>query len=417
MKNLQPVRGTRDLIGDQALRFEIIRNVGFGIAKLYGFEYIDTPIFEYTNVFKRAVGETTDIVGKEMYTFNDKGGEEITLRPEGTAPVVRAVLSNSLTQKLPLKFSYCGPMFRYERPQKGRYRQLHQFGIELFGIDNPYADVEIIAIGMQILEQLQIKASLHLNTLGDNESRNNYKAALVEYFLRYESELSDDSKHRLRNNPLRILDSKDINDQKIAADAPKGAQFLTASAAAFFAKVCEGLSLINIEYIKDDKLVRGLDYYTHTAFEFKTNELGAQDALGGGGRYDGLVEHMGGPAIPGVGFAMGLDRLALLMENQALIKPSPIAIICVGEYWSDALKISQLLRSNYKSVEIIYKNNPGKAFKEADRINARYAVIIGEDEIKANAVKLKDLTLSPDHPMKERLVAIDNLLEALNAKN
>lgn len=416
MKNLQPVRGTRDLIGDQALRFEIIRNVGFGIAKLYGFEYIDTPIFEYTNVFKRAVGETTDIVGKEMYTFNDKGGEEITLRPEGTAPVVRAVLSNSLTQKLPLKFSYCGPMFRYERPQKGRYRQLHQFGVELFGIDNPYADVEVIAIGIQILKELNISSALHLNTLGDNESRTLYKSALIEYFSRYESELSDDSKQRLRNNPLRILDSKDVNDQKIAADAPKGERFLTTSAATFFAKVCEGLNLLGIEYTKDDKLVRGLDYYTHTAFEFKTNALGSQDALGGGGRYDGLVEHMGGPAIPGVGFAMGVDRLALLMENQALVKPSPIAIICVGDYWSDALKIAQQLRSNYQSVEIIYKNNPGKAFKEADHINARYAVVIGENEIKANSVKLKDLTLAIDHPLKEKLVAIDNLLEALNAK-
>lgn len=417
MNKLQPVRGTRDIIGDQALYFETIRNVGFGVAKLYGFDYIETPIFEYTSVFKRAVGETTDIVGKEMYTFNDKGGEEVTLRPEGTAPVVRAVLSNALTQKLPLKFSYCGPMFRYERPQKGRYRQFTQFGIELFGVDNPYADVEVIAIGMQILEQLQIKSSLHLNTLGDNESRTLYKSALVEYFMRYESELSEDSKNRLKNNPLRILDSKDSNDQKIAETAPKGAQFLTAPAAAFFAKVCEGLNLIGIDCIKDDKLVRGLDYYTHTAFEFKTNELGAQDALGGGGRYDGLVEHMGGSAISGIGFGMGVDRLALLMEKQALTKPAPIAIICVGDYFQDALKIAQQLRSNYRTVEIIYKNNPGKAFKEADRLNARYAVVIGEDEINANSVKLKDLTLPADHPIKERLVATDKLLETLNAKN
>jgi histidyl-tRNA synthetase len=415
MTSLQPARGTRDLIGDQAIRFEIIQAVSFGISKLYGFGRIDTPIFEHTGVFKRAVGETTDIVGKEMYTFSDRGGEEITLRPEGTAPVVRAVISNGLTQKLPLKFSYFGPMFRYERPQKGRYRQFSQFGIELFGVDNPCADVEVIAIGMQILEQLQIKTALNINTLGDSESRNAYKSALIDYFLKYENELSADSKNRLRNNPLRILDSKDLNDQKISESAPKGDQFLTNAAAAFFAKVCEGLSAIGIEYTKNDKLVRGLDYYTHTAFEFKSTDLGAQDALGGGGRYDGLVEHMGGPHIPGVGLGMGVDRLALVMQ-QAISKPSPIAIICIGDYFTNALKIANKLRANYQTVEIIYKNNPGKAFKEADRLNAGYAVIIGEEESKNNVVKLKDLTLAIDHPLKEREVTIEQLLEVINGK-
>jgi histidyl-tRNA synthetase len=415
MTSLQPARGTRDLIGDQALRFEIIQAVSFGISKLYGFERIDTPIFEHTGVFKRAVGETTDIVGKEMYTFNDRGGEEITLRPEGTAPVVRAVISNGLTQKLPLKFSYFGPMFRYERPQKGRYRQFSQFGIELFGVDNPCADVEVIAIGVQILQELQIKSVLNINTLGDSESRNAYKSALIDYFLKYENELSGDSKNRLRNNPLRILDSKDLNDQKISESAPKGDQFLTTSAATFFAKVCEGLRAIGIEYIKNDKLVRGLDYYTHTAFEFKSTDLGAQDALGGGGRYDGLVEHMGGPHIPGVGLGMGVDRLALVMQ-QAISKLSPIAIISIGDYFTQALEIAHKLRANYQTVEIIYKNNPGKAFKEADRLNVRYAVVIGENEVKNGVLKLKDLSLAIDHPLKERSLNFEELLGIVNAK-
>src|SRR3989338_7532271 len=250
---------------------------------------------------------------------------------------------------------------------------------------------------MQILEQLQIKAALNINTLGDSESRNAYKSALIDYFLKYENELSLDSQNRLRNNPLRILDSKDLNDQKISESAPKGEQFLTTAAAAFFAKVCEGLSAIGIEYTKNDELVRGLDYYTHTAFEFKSADLGAQDALGGGGRYDGLVEHMGGPHIPGVGLGMGVDRLALVMQ-QAIPKPSPIAIICIGDYFTQALKIAHKLRE-------IYKSNPGKAFKEADLLNARYAVIIGENEVKNNIVKLKDLTLAMDHPLKERSVS------------
>ncbi len=413
MTKLQPVRGTRDFLGDVARCIQHIQDTTFSTAQKFGFERIDTPIFEYTGVFKRAVGETSDIVGKEMYTFQDRGGEEITLRPEGTAPVVRAVLSNSLTQQLPLKYCYYGPMFRYERPQRGRYRQLHQFGVEFFGVDNPYADVEVLDLAQQILERLGINATLHLNTIGDPQSRDAYRVALIEYFSKYRSELSQDSQLRLDKNPMRILDSKDANDQRIAAEAPKISAYLTASATQFFENVRQGLEAINIKYTLDPTLVRGLDYYTHTAFEFKSNDLGAQDAVLGGGRYDGLVQHMGGPAIPAVGWGMGIDRIALLLENKVFAKPIPIVFIVIGEYFSTALQLAKTFREKGKICEILYKTNPGKAFKEADKLGARFAIIIGEEEVKTHTVKVKDLSLPIDHLQKERTVKMTEILKVL----
>lgn len=414
MTKIQPVRGTKDFIGDFARCVEFIQNTAFKVAKLYGFERIDTPIFETTGVFKRAVGDTSDIVGKEMYSFLDRGGDEITLRPEGTAPVVRAIISNGLTQQLPLKYCYYGPMFRYERPQRGRYRQLHQFGVEFFGIDNPIADVETLALAKQTMDALGISYALHLNTIGDIESRNLYREALVAYFSKYKNDLSSDSQNRLTKNPMRILDSKDEADQRIAADAPQITAYLTDHAKNFFEKVRQGLETLNISYVLDPKLVRGLDYYTHTAFEFKTTELGAQDAIGGGGRYDGLVQHMGGPSIPAVGWALGIDRIALLLENRDFKKPSPIAIIVIGDFWANAILIANNLRNHGIICEIIYKNNPGKAFKEADRINAKFVLIIGEDEVKTNTVKLKNLTLPMDDPNKERVIKNTDIIETLH---
>lgn len=417
MTKLQPVRGTRDFLGDVARCIQHIQDITFATARQFGFERIDTPIFEYTGVFKRAVGETSDIVGKEMYTFSDRGGEEITLRPEGTAPVVRALLSNSMTQQLPLKYCYSGPMFRYERPQRGRYRQLHQFGVEFFGVENPYADVEVLDLAQQILNHLKIDASLHLNTIGDTESRNAYRIALVEYFSKYKGELSEDSQLRLEKNPMRILDSKDDNDQRISQNAPKISAHLTSAAAHFFEKVCQGLEALGIKYTLDPTLVRGLDYYTHTAFEFKSNDLGAQNAILGGGRYDGLVQHMGGPSIPAVGWGMGIDRIALLLENRAFSKPAPIVFIVIGEYFSKAIQIAKAFREQGKTCEIIYKTNPGKAFKEADKLGARFAVIIGEEEVKTNTVKLKDLTLPVEHPQKERTLKDSEILGILCGEN
>lgn len=417
MTKLQPVRGTRDFLGDVARCIQHIQDITFATARQFGFERIDTPIFEYTGVFKRAVGETSDIVGKEMYTFSDRGGEEITLRPEGTAPVVRALLSNSMTQQLPLKYCYSGPMFRYERPQRGRYRQLHQFGVEFFGVENPYADVEVLDLAQQILNHLKIDASLHLNTIGDTESRNAYRIALVEYFSKYKGELSEDSQLRLEKNPMRILDSKNDNDQRISQNAPKISAYLTSTAAHFFEKVCQGLEALGIKYTLDPTLVRGLDYYTHTAFEFKSNDLGAQNAILGGGRYDGLVQHMGGPSIPAVGWGMGIDRIALLLENRAFSKPAPIVFIVIGEYFAKAIQIAKAFREQGKTCEIIYKTNPGKAFKEADKLGARFALIIGEEEVKTNTVKLKDLTLPVEHPQKERTLKDSEILGILCGEN
>jgi histidyl-tRNA synthetase len=410
---LQPVRGTRDFLGDVARCIQYIQDTAFSTAQKFGFERIDTPIFEYTGVFKRAVGETSDIVGKEMYTFQDRGGEEITLRPEGTAPVVRAILSNSLTQQMPLKYCYYGPMFRYERPQRGRYRQLHQFGVEFFGVDSPYADVEVLDLAQQILKCLDISTTLHLNTIGDPQSRDAYRIALIEYFSKHRSELSEDSQLRLDKNPMRILDSKDAADQRIAENAPKISAYLTTSATQFFEKVCQGLEALNIKYILDPSLVRGLDYYTHTAFEFKSNDLGAQNAVLGGGRYDGLVQHMGGPAVPAVGWGLGIDRIALLLEDRVFTKPVPIVFVVIGDYFRQALQLAKSLREKGKICEILYKTNPGKAFKEADKLGARFAIVIGEEEVKNDTIKIKDLSLPIDHLQKERTIKIAELLKVL----
>jgi histidyl-tRNA synthetase len=266
---------------------------------------------------------------------------------------------------------------------------------------------------------LEINASLHLNTIGDSQSRDAYRVALIEYFSKYRSDLSEDSQQRLDKNPMRILDSKDLNDKRIAEDAPKISAHLTTAAAQFFEKVREGLEVLGIKYTLDPTLVRGLDYYTHTAFEFKSNDLGAQDAVLGGGRYDGLVQHMGGPSIPAVGWGMGVDRIALLLENRAFAKPVPIVIIVIGDYFSKALQLAKAFREKGNVCEILYKTNPGKAFKDADKLGARFAIIIGEEETKTktNTVKVKDLSLSQDHPQKERTMKNSEVLEMLCAEH
>ncbi|WP_297493304.1 histidine--tRNA ligase, partial [Acidocella sp.] len=312
---LQPVRGTRDLIGDDAARHFHVVETARRIAALYGFAEWQTPIFEDTKVFSRTLGETSDVVTKEMYTFEDRGGESVTLRPEGTAGVCRALITNGLTQTLPQKVFYTGPMFRYERPQKGRYRQFHQIGIELIGPATPLADAEIIAAGWRILNALGIAEAVELqvNTLGDAASRAAYREALVNYFSRYAGDLSEDSKLRLAKNPLRILDSKDEGDRKLVADAPRMQACLTAEAQGFFASLQEYLATFGVPFIHNPHIVRGLDYYNHTAFEFVTHALGAQGTVLAGGRYDGLVEQMGGPCVPGVGWAAGIERLAMLI--------------------------------------------------------------------------------------------------------
>jgi histidyl-tRNA synthetase len=329
--SVRPPRGTHDLLGEDIRRHDRIATIAHAVAARYGYGEIATPIFEFTEVFARTLGDTSDIVTKEMYTFEDRGGESVTLRPEGTAGVIRAMITGGLTQQLPGRFFYHGPMFRYERPQKGRLRQFHQIGIELVGAPEPMADVEVIACGADILAELGVLAAtrLELNTLGDLPSRASYREALVAYFDRHRARLSEDSLRRLERNPLRILDSKDAGDREVVAGAPLMADFLNEPSRRFYAEVREGLAAVGIAFVESPRLVRGLDYYTHTAFEFTTTELGSQGAVLAGGRYDGLMRSMGGPDLPGVGWAAGVERLALLLPDPPAT-PRPVAIIPIG---------------------------------------------------------------------------------------
>jgi histidyl-tRNA synthetase len=392
MPALQPARGTQDLLPEIARRHRRVSETARAAASLYGFAEIATPIFEFTEVFARPIGEHTDIVSKEMYTFTDRGGEEVTLRPENTAGVVRAVLSNGLTQATPLKFFYSGPMFRYERPQKGRFRQFHQIGVELLGVAQPQADIEVIALGQRILRALGIaeRVVLELNTLGDPESRTAYHDALVRFFSGRISELSEDSRRRLDRNPLRILDSKDPGDQRLAAEAPDFSDYLNETSRAFFARVRDGLGRLGIAYRLNPRLVRGLDYYTHTAFEFVTTDLGAQGTVIGGGRYVGLVELMGGPAMPGVGWAAGIERLAMLI-GEPPAPPRPVALVPIGEAAeARLLALAEQLRDAGLAVEFGYSGNLQRRMRRADRIGARAAVLLGGDELARGEATLRD---------------------------
>jgi histidyl-tRNA synthetase len=393
MAQLQAVRGTQDLLPAEARRHRAVIETARKIAECYGFGEIATPIFEFTEVFSRPIGETTDVVSKEMYTFQDRGGEEITLRPEYTAGIARAVLSNGLTQSTPLKFFGAGPMFRYERPQKGRYRQFHQIDAELIGAAQPQADVEVIAMGAAILDALGVLKScrLELNTLGDTESRTAYRAALVEYFNQHLDKLSEESRSRLGRNPLRILDSKDEGDRVVVAGAPDFGAYLNDASKSFFDQVKRGLDALGIAYELNPRLVRGLDYYCHTAFEFITTELGAQGTVLGGGRYDGLMGMMGGPELPAVGWAGGIERLSMLIaEPEGPARP--IAVIPIGEAAElEALKLTQRLRGQGHVVDLGYGGNAGKRMKRANKIEARVALVLGEDELARDAVMVRDL--------------------------
>ena len=393
MPPLQPARGTQDLLPEAARRHRRVSETARAVSELYGFAEMATPIFEFTEVFARPIGETTDIVAKEMYTFTDRGGEEVTLRPENTAGVVRAVLSNGLIQATPLKFFYSGPMFRYERPQKGRFRQFHQIGVELLGVAQPQGDIEIIALGNRLLSALGISEHvvLELNTLGDLPSRQHYRTGLVSYFSSHRGQLSDDSRRRLETNPLRILDSKDEGDKGIVRNAPRLADYMTSASHNFYNKVKEGLDFLGIKYRINPHLVRGLDYYTHTVFEFVTTDLGAQGTVLAGGRYDGLVELMGGPAMPGVGWAAGIERLAMLIAEPPPI-PRSVALVPMGsaaEFLSPQL--AETLRDEGFAVEFGYSGNLQRRLGRASRLKARAAVIIGDNEISQESVALLNL--------------------------
>ncbi len=399
MSQLQPVRGTHDLLPDEMRRHRLVGETARLAAECFGFQEMATPIFEFAEVFKRTLGDTTDIVTKEMYTFTDRGGETVTLRPEATASVARAIISGGLTQHMPLKFFYRGPMFRYERPQKGRLRQFHQTGVELLGVREPLADIEVIASGVEFLRRLGAwdRCRLELNTLGDSSSRQAYRKVLVDYLGARRDKLSQDSRERLERNPLRILDSKDEADREVIAGAPVYSDHVNAESRDFFERVKDGLAALGIGFVIDPKLVRGLDYYCHTCFEITCDELGAQKTVLGGGRYDGLMEMMGGPAVPGVGWASGVERCAMLLRSVPAPR-RPIAIIPLGGAAERmALILAHRLRSLDQVVDLGYSGNLGKRMKRANKLGARAALILGDDEIAAGAVTLRDLDSGEQH--------------------
>jgi len=390
---LQPPRGTHDLIGEDQRRHQHVIDTARRIASLYGFDEWSTPIFEDTRVFSRTLGETSDVVTKEMYSFQDRGGDPITLRPEATAGICRALVTNGRTQSLPQKVFCAGPMFRYERPQKGRYRQFHQIDVELIGSAEPLADAEVIACGWEILKALGVAGDtvLEVNTLGDAESRQDYRGALVGYFSKHQAALSADSQARLERNPLRILDSKDERDRAIVANAPTIAGFLTEPAAQFYARLQTYLDRFGVPFRQNPRIVRGLDYYGHTAFEFVTSKLGAQGTVMGGGRYDGLVEEMGGPPTPAVGWAAGIERLAMLLPDPPPA-PAPVAVVPVGESAEAvAVDVLQGLRQAGIRAEMAFRGNLRRRMERANRIGARAAVVIGDDDIAQGVAQVKDL--------------------------
>ena len=413
LADLQPVRGTRDLIGEDQRRYAHVVNTARQVCATYGFDEWQTPIFEETRVFSRTLGDTSDVVTKEMYTFEDRGGDSVTLRPEGTAGVCRALVSNGLTQSLPQKIFYAGPMFRYERPQKGRYRQFHQIGAELIGPAEPLADAEVIAMGHAILGALGIaaRATLEVNTLGDTPSRDAYRAALVAYFTAHKAALSAESQVRLEHNPLRILDSKDDGDRKLVAGAPTIAASLTPEAAAHYDAVRRNLDTMGVPFIENPRIVRGLDYYSHTAFEFVTTELGAQGTVLGGGRYDGLVQTMGGPPTPAVGWAGGIERLGMLLEDPPPVEPLVAVIPGNDALMEVALRALQRIRAAGIRAEMAYRGNLKRRMERANKSGAWAAIIIGEKEAASGQATFKNLETGEQKTMTFDLV-MQKLMES-----
>lgn len=416
MKYQKP-KGTADILPPFSKEWQFVEQNARETFALYNYEEIRTPIFEKFEVFSRSAGDTSDIVTKEMYDFDDKGGRHIALRPEGTAGVVRAFVENKLygpEHQKPVKFYYMGPMFRYERPQSGRLREFHQIGVEAFGSDSPKIDVETIMMGMDFLKKLKVSGlKLVINTLGDKESRDRYRQALIDYLEPHFEELSDDSKARLHKNPLRVLDSKDKNDQKIVDNAPEILDFLTEDAQKHFTSVKEELDTLGVDYVVDSSMVRGLDYYNHTIFEIMIADspLGKGDVtICAGGRYNGLVEELGGPEVSGVGFGLGVERLLLLLnaETQTTLQSKQLDFYVVGIgdlVQNDVLKVVHELRQmNFVTEQDYLDRKPKAQFKSADKLNAKYVVTIGESEMNDRVFKLKDM-----HSGEERTVALSEI--------
>ena len=392
-------KGTKDTMPRDSYKVQYIEKEFSELCRLYGFGEVRTPMFESTELFNRGVGETTDIVQKEMYTFEDLGHRSITLKPEGTSPAVRAFIeSHDYAEMQPTKYYYDTPCFRYERPQAGRLREFHQFGVENFGTPDMMADAEVIALASDFIKKIGIEdVELRINSVGCRECRPVYRKALQDYLRPYYEELSDISKDRFEANPMRIIDSKDVTDQRIAKDAPYMLDYLCDDCKAAFEALKANLDAMDISYVVDPRIVRGLDYYTKTAFEFVTTKIGAQGTICGGGRYDHLVEEIGGPSIPGVGFGLGKERLLILMEQNDIIVDDPnvpdISVSFIGDKARlYALDLVHKLRAGGVSaiIDTLNRNLKGQ-MKYANKLNARYSVVIGENEIEKGIVTLKNM--------------------------
>ncbi len=399
-KTIQAIRGMNDCLPTQTALWQQVESAIKEVVFSYGYSEIRMPLVEMTSLFCRAIGEVTDVVEKEMYTFEDRNGDSLSLRPEGTASCVRAGIENGLLYNQEQRLWYMGPMFRHERPQKGRYRQFHQCGVEVFGLDGPDVDAELIMMTARLWKKLGINehVTLELNSIGSLEARANYREGLVAYLEQYKDKLDEDSKRRLYTNPLRVLDSKNPEVQAILVDAPRLSAYLDEASKTHFDSLCELLDVAGIQYKVNEKLVRGLDYYNRTVFEWVTQSLGAQGTVCGGGRYDGLVEQLGGKATPAVGFAMGIERLVLMMETLQLETPRPVADVYLVTSGQGTLKagmqLAEKLRNELPFLRIMTHFGGGnfkKQFKRADKVGALVALVLGEDEIANNLITYKDL--------------------------
>ncbi|CAB1255839.1 Histidyl-tRNA synthetase [Vibrio cholerae] len=403
-----------DCLPTQSPLWQKVEGVVKNVISAYGYSEVRMPIVEMTHLFSRAIGEVTDVVEKEMYTFEDRNGDSLTLRPEGTAGCVRSGIENGLLYNQEQRLWYMGPMFRHERPQKGRYRQFHQCGVEVFGLDGPDVDAELIMMTARLWRELGIAqhVRLELNSIGSLEARANYRTALIDYLEQYQNVLDEDCKRRMYTNPLRVLDSKNPDVQAILGDAPQLSDYLDAESKQHFAGLCELLDAAGIEYTVNQRLVRGLDYYNRTVFEWITESLGSQGTVCGGGRYDGLVEQLGGKPTPAVGFAMGVERLVLMMEtlgNTDVRRSVDVYMVTAGEGTMMAgMKLAEQLREQVPGLRVMTHFGGGnfkKQFKRADKVGAAIALVLGEDEVAAQTVVVKDLAGGEQNTVAQAEVA------------
>ena len=417
---IQKQKGTYDVYGNTGKKIVYLENLLKSLMEKYNYEYVRTPLFEASDLFHRGVGETSDIVSKETYDFTDRGNRNITLRPEGTAGVVRSFIENKMYARTeqPIKTWYYGPMYRYERPQSGRYREFYQFGVEVFGTNDPMIDAEIISIPVNFYKLLGLKGiKVNINSLGDAESRKNYRDALIEYFKPHINTLCEDCKTRFLKNPLRILDCKVDKETEILKNAPSILDYLNEESKKHFENVKKYLEALDIEYVVNPKIVRGLDYYTNNVFEVEANVegFGSQNVLCAGGRYNNLVETIGGPSTAGIGFALGFERLltALDYENINVIEDDGIDVYIIPMSENEkqkSLNVTNNLRMNGFKVDMDYLNRNIKSnFKQADRLNSKFVIIIGEEEIKTNVATIKN-----NHEKTEEKIEFDKLVEYLD---